>query len=86
MLYTKDEYRLARDIFMRALRGVNEALGVFYELDLDSHAADYYGLADGLADALDREGAWLRGEELLGLREAAGVLERLVGRAHERAV
>lgn len=82
MLYTKDEYRLDRDIFMRALRGVNEALGVFYELDLDSDAADDYGLAA----ALDREGAWLRGEELLGLREAAGVLERLVGRAHERAV
>lgn len=83
MLYTKDEYRLDRDIFMRALRGVNEALGVFYELAVaDYDATDDYGLAA----ALDREGAWLRGDELLALREAAGALERLVGRAHERAV
>lgn len=84
---TKAEYTAARDEFTRALTALRELEPWFVEdIDYDRFDDDDEISSFVVAQELDRMGYWLSGDEYRDLEAAIALLERLVGRAHGRAV
>lgn len=79
---TKEEYGEVRDIFLTALNAVNEAAQVFYETALDFNIEE--NNVRDIPQALAETGCWI-GYELHSLLDVEETLEKLVGRAHQRA-
>lgn len=75
---TRYEYSQTRDTFVAALKGLRHVEEAFF-------AVPFSYETQTLHDALDEYGFWISSEELSQLEDAMALLERLVGRAAERA-
>lgn len=80
---TREEYAGVRDVFLAALRELENVQEVFLEaawLQNKQAEADHE-----VAAALEDYGSWLKAGEYYNVVDAMLSLERLVGRAHLRA-
>lgn len=80
---TKSEYAEVRDMFTLALQALKEVVEEFAEL---AYAHGRYEHESQIAEILYEQGSWLTGSEYVGVMDAVALLERLVGRAHERSM
>lgn len=81
---TKDEYLQARDLFTEALRVLREVEIEFIETAY-TYASPDETESMTIPELLDEKGLWLTDNEWYAVEWAIEVLERLVGRAHERS-
>lgn len=85
---TKEEYAVDRDLYVTALAALQRVRESFCELAWSTTPPGDEPPANDAETAvvLDRNGAYLYGDEYLGVMKAIRLMEALVGRAHERSL